>query len=162
MSENVIPFRQRHPPTGAQHGLVCANIVYELKRYLLDHPIGICFGAGTGFMVHSSPPRVVALDAAIVRKERMPEDGVGLDALAGAPDLAVLVIAPTDKFDDVEADIHELMNAGTSHVWILRPRVRMVTVHRSHNDIAIMGETETLVAEDILPGLHLPVHRLFD
>lgn len=162
MSDDILPFKRRQPPTGAQHGLVCANMVYELKRYLLEHPIGVCFGAGTGFMVPTAPPRMVVLDAAIVRKENMPEDGLGADAFPGAPDLAVLVIAPTDKFDEVEADIHDLMNAGTSHVWILRPRVRMVTVHRSHNDIAIMGATETLTAEDVLPGFHLPVSRLFD
>jgi len=160
--DTIIPFRQRQAPAGAQHGLVCANITYELKRYLAEHPIGVCFGAGTGFLVHEMPPRIVSLDAAIVRKDRLPATGVGADVFVGAPDLAVLVVAPTDKFDDVEADIHELMDAGTKHVWILRPRVRMVTVHRPRNELAIVGESELLTAPDVLPGLQLPAHRAFD
>jgi Uma2 family endonuclease len=155
-------FKPRRTPAGAQHGLVCANIVYELKLYLAQSQLAHCFGAGTGFMTKESPLRVVSLDAAIVKNDRMPEGGLGPDVFPGAPDLAVIVIAPNDKFDDIEADTNDLMDAGTGHVWILRPRVRMITVHRSRNELSIMGESEFLVAEDVLPGFRVPVQRVFD
>lgn len=158
----LVEFKPRRTPAGAQHGLVCANIVYELKLYLAQHQLAQCFGAGTGFMTSVAPQRVVSLDAAIVRTERIQDGALGPSVFPGAPDLAVIVIAPNDKFDDIEADTHDLMDAGTAHVWILRPRVRMITVHRSHNDLAIMGESEFLVAEDVLPGFRVPVHRVFD
>ncbi|MGQ0816025.1 MAG: Uma2 family endonuclease [Gemmatimonadota bacterium] len=159
---NIIDFKPRQPVHGAQHGFVCANIAYELKQYIADNPIGLCFGSGTGFLVSVSPPRIVALDAAFVRGERMPEGGLPLTPFAGAPDLAVIVIAPTDKFDEIEADVHDMIDAGTAHVWIMRPRVRMITVHRSRNELAILGETEALTAEDVLPGFSVPVKRVFD
>lgn len=161
-NKKVIAFKPRQPPTGAQHGVVCASISHELKQYLTQNPVAVCFGAGTGFVVHTKPQRIIALDAAVVKNDRIPEGGVPIEPFPGAPDLAVLVVAPTDKFDEVEAEIHELMDAGTRHVWILRPRVRMITVHRSRTELAIMGDKETLTAEDVLPGFQLPVHRVFD
>jgi Uma2 family endonuclease len=157
-----LDFKPRRTPAGAQHGLVSANIVYELKLYLAQHELGQCFGAGTGFITSTSPARVVSLDAAVVRNDRIKEGSIGADVFSGAPDLAVIVIAPNDKFDEIESDTHDLMAAGTGHVWIMRPRVRMITVHRSLNDLQIMGESEFLTAEDILPGFRVPVARVFD
>ena len=160
----IAEFKPRRTPAGAQHGFVCANVVHELKLYLSQHDLAHCFGAGTGFITNpqSNPPRIVSLDAAIVRNERMPEAALGPDVFPIAPDLAIIVIAPNDKFDEIEADTHDLMDAGTGHVWIMRPRVRMITVHRSRNELTIMGESEFLVAEDVLPGFRVPVRRVFD
>lgn len=157
----LVEFKPRRSPAGAQHGLVCANIVYEFKLYLAQHPIAHCLGAGTGFVTNEKPPRIVSLDAAVVRTDRLPEGGLGPGVVPVAPDVAVIVIAPNDKFDDIEADTHDLIDAGTGHVWIMRPRVRMITVHRSRNELKIMGEKEALTAEDVLPGFSVPVHRIF-
>ena len=158
----LVEFKPRRTPAGAQHGLVCANIVYEFKCFVAEHPIAHCLGAGTGFVTHEAPLRIVSLDAAVIRHDRAPAGGLGPDVVPVAPDIAVIVIAPNDRFDDIEADTHDLMDAGTGHVWILRPRVRMITVHRSRNDLTILGEKETLVAEDVLPGFRVPIHRIFD
>ena len=158
----LVEFKPRRTPAGAQHGLVCANIVYEFKRYLEQHPLAYCLGAGTGFLTNPAPPRIVSLDAAVVRTDRVPDGALGPDVFPVAPDVAVIVIAPNDKFDDIEADTHDLMDAGTGHVWIMRPRVRMITVHRSRNELSILGEKEFLVAEDVLPGFRVPVQRVFD
>jgi Uma2 family endonuclease len=150
------------PAFGAEHGIICANIAYELKQYLTHYPVGVCFGAGTGFVVDAATGRTVVLDAAFVRTERVPAGGLPVSVFQGAPDLAVIVVSPTDKFDEVEADVHDLLAAGCSHVWILRPRVRMVTVQRPRNDLAIVGGNESLTAQDVLPSFELPLPRLFD
>lgn len=158
----IIEFKPRLQPTGAQHGVVCANVTFEIKAFLAQNPVAVCFAAGTGFLMHENPRRVITLDAAVVRNDHLPQGDLPVDVFPGAPDLAILCVAPTDKFDEVEAEIHELMDAGTRHVWILRPRVKMITVHRSRTELAIMGEKEVLTAEDVLPGFQLPAHRIFD
>jgi Uma2 family endonuclease len=156
------PVPSRRTPAGAQHGLVCANIVFELKLYLSENPVGVCFGAGTGFVTHMDPLSIVSVDAAVVRSERIGNDAIGAGAFVGAPDLAVIVVSPDDQFDVVEADTQRLITAGASHVWILRPRVRMVTVHRPNNEMAVLGEPEALLAEDVLPGFKVLVRRVFE
>lgn len=154
----MIDFKPRQTPTGAQHGIVCANIAFEIKNYLEQNPVGRCFGAGTGFFLEKTG--LITLDAAFVRNDRFAE-GVGLGEMRGAPDVAIIVIAPTDKFDEIEAHAQALMNAGSRHVWLIRPRVRMVTVHHAKTDLAITGESEALTAEDVMPGFRLEVKRLF-
>ena len=46
--------------------------------------------------------------------------------------------------------------------WIVRPRVRMVTDHRSVQDVQIIAETQSLNASDVLPGLQIPLAKIFE
>jgi Uma2 family endonuclease len=123
----------------------------------------VCFGAGTGFVVGAgAQQRIVAVDAAVVRKEHITEGAITGDVYPGAPDLAVIVVSPHDRFDDVEADVHAMLDNGTRHVWIVRPRVRMVTVHDAPRQVTVVGASETLSAADVLPAFYLPVANLFE
>ena len=36
---------------GAEHGVVCANIVHQIKLFLDQHPLGRCFAPGTAFLL---------------------------------------------------------------------------------------------------------------
>ena len=147
---------------GAEHGKVCANLTYHIKQYLTEYPIGVCFGAGTGFVLSEDPLVVQMPDAAVVRNEHLPPEGVPADFFPRAPDIAVIVIAPTDKFDAISGRVHEFFEAGTRRVWIIRPRVRMITIHRADQDVQIIADTQTLLGEDVLPGLEIPAAKIFE
>ena len=146
---------------GAEHGAVCANLTYQMKKYLEEHPIGVCFGAGTGFCLTQEPLVVRMPDVAIVRNEHIPKEGIPADFFPRAPDVAVIVISPTDKFDAISAGVHDFFAAGTRRVWIIRPRVRMITIHRADQDVQIIAETQRLLGEDVLPGLEIPATKIF-
>jgi Uma2 family endonuclease len=137
---------------GAEHGFVCANLAYQLKRYLADHPVGLCF-VGTGFDL----ARSITMDVAVL----LDSHDIPIEPIRAAPDLAVRVIAPTDNFEEIETEAEMLQAAGTRHIWIIRPRVRMATVHRAGHELRVLGESETLEAEDILPGLSIRIADLF-
>jgi len=159
---NAVESRARHPVHGSQHGIVCANVVHELKQYLARTHSAVCFGAGTGFVVGDKTPRTVAVDAAVVRNEHIKDGAITSDVFQGAPDLAVIVVSPHDNFDDVESDVHAMLDNGTHHVWIVRPRVRMVTVHDAPRQVSVVGATESLTAPEVLPAFELPVSNLFE
>ena len=146
---------------GAEHGLVCANIVYQLKEYLEQHPVAHCFAPGTGFLLSESPEIVRTPDVALVRNERMPADGIPTGYFPGSPDLAVIVVSPNDKFDEIAQRVRDYFDAGSRRVWIVRPRVKMVTIHRSEQDVQIIAETQSLNGGDVLPGLEIPLAKLF-
>ena len=147
---------------GAEHGLVCANIVHQLKVFLDQHPLARCFAPGTAFLLREDPPLLAIPDVAVVRNEAIPADGIPIGPFTGAPDVAVLVVSPTDKFDEISARVHEYFEAGTRRVWIVRPRVRMVTIHRSVQDVQIIAETQVLNGSDVLPGLEIPLAKIFE
>jgi Uma2 family endonuclease len=144
---------------GAEHGLVCANLVHHICAFLDHHPIARCFGAGTGFQLADELVRTP--DVGIVRNEHLPKDGIPIGFFVGAPDIAVIVVSPTDKFDEIAANVHDYFEAGTRRVWIVRPRVKMVTIHRTEQDVQIIAATQSLNAADVLPGLEIPLAKIF-
>jgi Uma2 family endonuclease len=146
---------------GAEHGLVCANLVHHVSQFLEHHPIARCFAPGTGFQLQDEPEVVRIPDIGIVRTEHMPKEGVPIGYFKGAPDVAVIVVSPTDKFDEISAAVHDYFEAGTRRVWIVRPRVKMVTIHRSVQDVQIIAETQALNGNDVLPGLEIPLAKIF-
>ncbi len=146
---------------GAEHGAVCANLIHGICRFIDQHPIARCFAPGTAFQLREEPLLIQQPDIAIVRNELIPADGLPLGPFVGAPDIAVLVVAPTDKFDEVLTRVNNYFEAGTRRVWIVRPRVKMVTVHRTLQDVQIVAETETLSGSDVFPGLEIPLAKVF-
>jgi Uma2 family endonuclease len=147
---------------GAEHGVVCANIVQLIKNFLDQHPMGRCFAPGTAFVLREEPQLIATPDVAVVRSELIPAEGVPVGAFVGAPDVAIIVVSPTDKFDEISARVNEYFEAGTRRVWIVRPRVKMVTIHRSVQDVQIIAETQVLNGGDVLPGLEIPLAKIFE
>lgn len=46
-------------------------------------------------------------------------------------------------------------------VWVIDAASRRVTVHRSRDDVTILGEDDVLGGGDVLPGFQLPVRSIF-
>ena len=147
---------------GAEHGVVCANIVHQVKLFLDQTPLARCFAPGTAFLLREEPALTRTPDVAIVRNELIPAEGVPIGPFKGAPDVAVIVVSPTDKFDEISGRVHDFFEAGTKRVWIVRPRVKMVTIHRSEQDVQIIAQTQTLNGSDVFPGLMIPLEKIFE
>src|SRR5262249_49528516 len=87
-------------PTGGEHGDVTMNAGFLLKGYVKAHDLGIVCAAETGFILKRNPDTVRAPDASFVAKERIPPGGIPKGYWPLAPDLAVEVISPNDRFDE--------------------------------------------------------------
>lgn len=90
----------RMTPSGGEHGAVTACFSQVLRDYVETHG-GVCCGAETGFILRRTPDVVRAPDAAFVSGERVPKDGIPKSFWPFAPDLAVEVPSPNDRFSDV-------------------------------------------------------------
>jgi Uma2 family endonuclease len=148
-------------PAGHGHGKIAARIGAELFRHVEEHDLGEVYAAETGFKLKSEPDTVRAPDAAFVRRDRVEQVGDAQGYFPGAPDLAVEVISPGDKVSEVEEKVEEWLNAGVSLLWIVSPKLRTVTVYRSHNDVTTLTEKDALNGEQVVPGFRYPVARLF-
>ncbi len=131
---------------------------------MFDHvkyqDLGGVFAAETGFEIFSDPDTVRAPEAAFVRRERTEAVGETEGNWPGAPDLAVEVVSPNDRFAGVEkvADWH---SAGTRKVLIANPRGRAVTARRSEREALILPEEKTIEGGEVVPGWVLPVADVF-
>jgi Uma2 family endonuclease len=147
-------------PAGFEHGRIAAEIGWVLKEYVKQRPIGIVTGAETGFQISRDPDTVRAPDAAFTRAERVPATPVR-GFFPEAPDLAVEVVSPGDRASEVTAKVQDWLSAGCRMVWVVDPEVASVTVYRGRNQIAILGSSDVLNGEDVLPGFSVPVGSLF-
>ena len=147
-------------PAGAEHGGIAADVAAALGTFVKRHRLGRVFGAETGFQIARDPDTVRAPDAAFVRAERIgPLLSRGF--FQGAPDLAVEVVSPNDRASEVLAKVQDWLDAGSRQVWVIDPQTRTVTVYRSRREISVLQASETLRAEDLLPGFTLPLAEVF-
>jgi Uma2 family endonuclease len=152
---------RRTPLAGAEHGMVCVNVITKLGPHIKAHNQGVGFGAGTGFKLASEPDTVRAPDVAFVRHERIPESGIDETYWPGAPDLAVEVIGPEDIFEEVEEKIDDWLTAGARAVWVFNSKRRGVSVYRSMTDVTRLSEEDELDGGDVVPGFRCKVSEIF-
>jgi Uma2 family endonuclease len=149
---------------GGEHGVVALRIAARLLSFVETHALGLC-STETGFLLARDPDTVRGPDAAFVSRQR-------LSRLSGpapprgfwpfAPDLAVEVISPHDRPQEVQEKVRDWFAGGTLRIWLIYPDTRTVHVLRSPSEVEILGRADIISGEDVLPGFSCPVASLFD
>src|SRR6266851_921931 len=155
----------RVSPAGFRHGRLAAEIARRLGNFLADHPtFGVVVGAETGFRLSRDPDTVLGPDAAIVRRDRLPAGQAQLGFLELAPDLAVEIVSPSDRWITVSGKVDAYLAAGVRVVWVIEPGPRAAWVHTAEGAERRLGADggDILQAESVLPGFRLPLSELFD
>jgi Uma2 family endonuclease len=101
-------------------------------------------------------------DVSFVRFGRLPDDKIPTGRMHLAPDLAVEVISPTEKAEDVETKLDEYLRAGVRLVWVLYIPTKNVWAYKLDGTAKLYRATDTLPGEDVLPGFAVPVAELFE
>lgn len=149
------------PGVGALHGLIAALIYKLLDTFVLGRDLGLVFGDNTSYILRRGPDRVRIPDVSFISWDRVPEGGVPEGYWPVAPDLAVEIVSPGDRADDVHDKVREYLEAGTRLVWILWPKHRAVTVREPGGVIRELGPDDELDGGDVLPGFRAHVGELF-
>jgi Uma2 family endonuclease len=147
-------------PAGYAHGSIAGRITRALGDFVEPRGLGDVLGAEPGFVLARDPDTVRAPDVAFVRSERVPREKPR-GFFEGAPDIAVEVLSPDDRAGEVNAKVHEWLQAGSRIVWVVDPETETVSVWRSRTDIVVLGTSDTLSGGDVLPGFSLPVAQVF-
>ncbi len=150
------------PPAGAQHGKLAIKIAVPLSYYVTANNLGEVYAAETGFIIGTDPDHVRAPDTAFIRRERVAAAaGEVAGYWPGAPDLAVEVISPNDRYTEVEEKVGDWLAAGTRLVILVNPRNRTATLRRSGQAPVILTEQDTLEGGDAVPGWQMAVKEIF-
>lgn len=149
------------PPSGFLHGTIAMSLGGIIQDYVRKQELGAVCAAETGFKLREHPDTVRAPDVAFVSQERILAQGRPEKFWVGPPDLAVEVVSPNDRFDDVVGKAQEYLTAGVRLVWVVLPRTKSVMVYRPSGEVQLLREHEELSGEEVLPGFRCHVGHIF-
>ena len=151
-------------PVNDEHSEIAINIGTAFNVHSRQYGIGRA-GVETGYILLSGPDTVRGPDVSfrlVPRSGRRQRIGF----LAGAPDIAVEVVSPSNTAAEMQRKVSEYLAAGSRRVWVVYPSAR--TANRSviihHDDGATITYTgdDVITDEELLPGFSLPLAEIFD
>jgi Uma2 family endonuclease len=145
------------PPPGDEHGAVESNIITALKNQGEAKGHGKGRSGDVGIILWRYPDRVVGADAVFVATRSLPIRRSTEGYLETIPDLVVEVMSKNDTQPAALRKVEDYLKAGVRLVWLVDPAVRQVTAHRPGLQPEVLGENDTLTADDVIPGFSLSV-----
>ena len=146
------------------HSSIMARLSLTLGKWWerLESPRGVivCGEAGVRLVAGSSD--TVGVDVAYVSPEVMARQSGNSSLIEGVPELVVEILSPSDKLSDIEEKINMYLAAGVPLVWSINPMRRTATVYRPSQPDRLVHQQQSLSGEEVLPGLSIPLHSLFE
>ncbi len=149
-------------PSGMAHGGIVSTLNIIVGGYVRANKLGRTYGAETGVVLERNPDTVRAPDFMFIATPRLSLQGDALGFSDLAPDLAVEVVSPGDRWDEVEEKVTEYLNAGVRMIWVVTPKTRSVHVYRPRKEVLRLSGQDRLLGEDVLPGFEISVTELFE
>jgi len=145
------------------HAKAEANLAFHLKSWLSSQPAeqGEVLSGEVGCILRRNPDSSVGIDVAYVSAELILKQSDATTMIDGPPTLAVEILSPSDKQEDVNDKIDEYLAAGVAVVWIVDPHFKTVRVHRTAVPPRLFGVDQQISGEPQLPGFTLAVKDIF-
>ncbi len=150
-------LEKKEMPT-AKHSGIATRLAIEIGIFLKKNKIGRIYGDNTLFQIGENK-RIP--DTAFVSAAKIPETGEPLDIWNFAPDIAVEIISPSERHNEVEQKIKDYFAAGVRQVWKIVPELKTLTIYFSPTQTKILTETDELICEEILPTFKLKLSEIF-
>ena len=145
-----------------RHQQISMNLTLMIGSWLEAHPQGRLFYAP--FDVVFSKFDVVEPDVLYVSNER--SNVLSAANVQGAPDLVIEIGSPSTRQRDETIKRRLYERSHVPEYWIVDPDIEVVRVYQRSGDsfarpIELSHETDDVLTTDLLPGLELPLTRIF-
>ncbi len=148
------------PPIKPRHSTIALRLYDALGPFVRDNRLGELF-LDSGFLLSPRPPTVRAPDVSFLSSDRA--DEADLDQyIPGAPTLAVEVVSPSDRAEQLNRKTEQYLATGSEVVLVIYPKTASVHVHRRSQPTRVLSKDEALSDEVLFPGWDLPIARLFE
>jgi Uma2 family endonuclease len=147
-------------PAGHEQEYFGSWLITLLTNFVRPRKLGQVYGSNAGYRLPNGDIR--APDVSFVRQERIPGGYPPKGFAEYPPDLAVEVLSPNQKLQDLGEKVGEFLDWGTPLVWVLAPDTRSVTVYRSLTEVHTLGPDDELSGEEVIPGFRVRVGELFE
>jgi Uma2 family endonuclease len=149
-------------PAGGEHGEVAMEIGSLIRNFVKAHNLGRVTAAETGTIIAQAPDgknTVRGPDVGFISRERAPQP-LADKFVPIVPDLAVEVVSPWDRADDIEAKVQDYLLHGVQLVWVVYPSSKTIIMHTTET-IRRLNAADTLDGGTVLPGFTVTVGEIF-
>jgi Uma2 family endonuclease len=154
------PMTRRNPRHSGTEALLSFALIAWLRTQ--PEPRGRVLSGEVGFRLRRSPDTTVGIDVAYIDAElaaAVPDNARLID---GIPVLAVEILSPSDKHEEVTTKVNEYLAVGVPLVWVVDPDFRTVRVHRPGREPEMFNAEKELTGDLQLPGFRVAVAELFE
>jgi len=149
-------------PMGAESEYIGSRLLTFLFSFVDDHNLGRVFGSQTGYRCFPNErKRIRKPDVSFIAATRPESAELPQGDWTIAPDLAIEIISPHDKYIEVEEKVVDYRLAGVKLIWIVNPATKSVVIRRLDRTCAEIDGDATLEGEAVVPGFTLALSRLF-
>jgi Uma2 family endonuclease len=146
-------------------GFYESYLALRLARLLLElveqHDLGIV--AGADGMLRLAPGLVRIPDVSFVSWARLPQRQIPRQPVPDlVPDLVVEVLSAGNTPREMDQKLQEYFAAGVRLVWYVLPDHQEVHIYTAPDQREVITVDGNLHGAEVLPGLRLPIRRLFD
>jgi Uma2 family endonuclease len=147
-----------------RHSRATSRVAATLVRWLEQQPPprGEVLTGDAGFWLRRDPDTSVGIDIAYISADLAAATPPAAALIDGIPTLAVEILSPSDKHEDILAKINAYLEAGVPLTWILDPDLRTVTVFRPGHEPEMFNARQQVGGDPHLPGLTIAVAEMFD
>lgn len=139
-----------------RHNSIRDRLATALREFVASHKLGEGT-VETEFRLARNTARTP--DIAFVTSERFKTIDIDRSPVEGAPDLAVEVISPANRAEEMMRKVHQYLDSGCRSVWVIYPGVQRAEIH-SKAGVQRLRESDSLKEEKLLPGFELPLSKV--
>jgi len=149
---------------GHLHSVLTSQITQLLLTWLKHQPTmrGAILSGEAAVRLCRDPETTVGIDIALFSAEVLERTPPGQFFTEGPPILAVEVLSPSDKTDDIADKVQLYLEYGVAVVWTVNPRFQIITAHRPNAAPQSFNILDDLVCEPELPGFRVPMKEIFE
>lgn len=147
-----------------RHSRAEARLALLLGKWLerQPEPRGEILDGDAGFRIRRNPDTTVGIDVAYISAELSAATPENATYVEGVPVLAVEILSPSEKLEDIGDKVQEYLERGVAQVWLVDPVFRTVTVHRAGAEPELFNVHRELSGEPDLPGFRIKVADIFN
>jgi Uma2 family endonuclease len=145
------------------HAETEATIARLIGNWVAEQPIklGKVYSGEVGCSLRRNPDTNVGIDVAYFSAETVAQQTDTTTMMEGVPELAVEILSPSDTIEAISEKVELYLETGVKLVWIVDPRFKTVTVHRSDELPRLFNIQQQLSGDPFLKELMIKVQKIF-
>lgn len=148
------------PPAGKYHGFICGNVAGILRNFAIARKKGYVCTNDAGVIVGRNPDSVRGPDVTFYEDQETADD-MQRQYADVPPVLAVEVVSPGDRINDIMQRVAQLLIRGVQTVWVVDPEARDVSICCSGTEPILVSGNEPISGGQSLADFSCPACDFF-